>query len=66
MTDRPTETPIERIFKLCGKQATCGYCGRQIWWMYSKNKKPMPFDDDGTSHFATCPNYERPPRARAS
>lgn len=36
---------------------TCRSCGARITWG-ELNGKPHPFDDDGTSHFATCPDAD--------
>jgi len=33
----------------------CRGCGQSVAWITTKAGKLMPVDDDGTSHFATCP-----------
>lgn len=37
------------------QEKKCKGCGAVIYWILTKNKKRMPVDPDGTSHFATCP-----------
>ena len=35
--------------------AKCRDCGAEIFWVEMKNKRKMPLDPNGDSHFATCP-----------
>jgi hypothetical protein len=35
--------------------AVCRSCAAEIWWGETANGKKCPFDADGRSHFATCP-----------
>jgi len=39
-----------------------------FWWVTPKNKVRMPFNADGTPHFATCVDEAqfRPPKRRGS
>ena len=45
----------ERLLSWIGDSTTCKGCGTKIYWIITKNKKPMPVDPDGEPHFATCP-----------
>lgn len=38
-----------------GDPGKCRSCGAPVIWGYTKAGKRCPFDPDGTSHFATCP-----------
>lgn len=37
----------------------CKGCGREIWWVRQAGGRMMPEDNDGTTHFATCPAAEK-------
>lgn len=37
------------------RPSTCRDCGQQVFWVETKNKKKMPLDPGGDSHFSTCP-----------
>lgn len=40
-----------------GSGDNCRSCGAVIFWdKHPKTGRPHPFNADGTSHFATCPN----------
>lgn len=39
--------------------ASCRGCGKPVEFVPTKNGRLMPVDEDGTSHFATCPNAAR-------
>lgn len=39
--------------------ARCRSCDARVLWLESKNGKRSPFDPDGISHFATCPQADR-------
>ena len=42
----------------------CTGCGALIHWWRTLNGKPSPHDQDGTTHFATCPKAARFRRPR--
>lgn len=43
-----------------GEFDKCRSCGAEIVWdKHPKTGKPHPFNPDGTSHFATCPDAKR-------
>lgn len=54
---------IQEIF---GKPGVCKGCNADIWWCYTKHRKPIPMNGDGSSHFGTCPqaNEFRKSKAR--
>ncbi len=35
---------------------SCRACGQSILWCYTRHGRYSPHDQDGTSHFATCPH----------
>ncbi len=45
---------IARLLLVCGRIASCKGCGRQIYWLKTKNGKDTPFDESGETHWATC------------
>jgi len=39
------------------ERGVCRGCQAEIWWAkHPKTGKPHPYNADGVSHFATCPN----------
>lgn len=39
------------------QRGECRGCKAEIWWVRNPvTEKPHPWNADGTSHFATCPN----------
>ena len=46
---------IAALLKAIGQPATCKGCPATIWWVRHLNGKRVPYDGDGTNHFATCP-----------
>lgn len=49
---------IEQLLKQLGDPGRCRGCAAKIYWVVSKRSKtgrPSPYDPDGISHFATCP-----------
>lgn len=38
--------------------SVCRSCGATIFWIITKNGKKMPVNEDGVSHFVTCPQAE--------
>jgi hypothetical protein len=47
---------ISRLLSVLGEPAKCIGCGKDIIWMQRiVNSKRIPYDLDGVSHFATCP-----------
>lgn len=44
------------------QKGTCRGCGVAIWWGKTRNRqgveRPHPFNADGSSHFATCPQAD--------
>ena len=39
--------------------AKCRGCGAQIWWVKTKNDKNVPCNEDGSSHFSSCPQADK-------
>jgi hypothetical protein len=40
-----------------GERGTCRGCQAEIWWAkHPTSGRAHPFNADGVSHFATCPN----------
>jgi len=37
----------------------CNGCAAQIYWVKTEKGKFMPCDEDGTPHWATCPNAKK-------
>jgi len=48
----------ERLLSWIGDPTVCKGCGAKIYWIVTKNKKPMPIDPDGEPHHATCPKVD--------
>lgn len=46
---------IEMLLAIVGDKGRCRGCGAEIWWVKTRRGKPAPYDTDGLSHFATCP-----------
>jgi len=40
---------------MCGEPSTCRGCRATIYWATTARGNRMPLNEDGTSHFATCP-----------
>jgi len=38
-----------------GELGTCRSCGAEVVWVVMPSGKRPPFNKDGVSHFATCP-----------
>lgn len=62
MTDETP--PIEETYSAgsprAGEQTSkCRSCSATIIWRIAKRGKRMPYNEDGTSHFATCPDAEQ-------
>lgn len=36
----------------------CRSCGAEIAWTTTETKRPAPLDQDGRSHFVTCPDAD--------
>ena len=50
---------VVKMYCLLGfNRATCK-CGRTIWWGKTKAGKPIPLNDDATSHFSDCPMADK-------
>ncbi len=45
--------------KVAGDAGECRSCGATIYWVKTRNGKRAPYDGEGISHFATCPNANR-------
>jgi hypothetical protein len=43
------------------RASKCRECGQEIFWVETKNKKNMPLDPSGDSHFSTCPAKAKAP-----
>lgn len=53
------EKPIKRFEIQEGAELKkCSSCQRPIYWIVTPNKKRMPVNPDGTSHFGNCPHSE--------
>lgn len=52
--DIPPNTPARQ----------CKSCEATIYWIETVNRRRMPVNPDGTSHFATCPNADRHRKVR--
>lgn len=50
-----TNTKPIAALHVCGREGKCNSCGALIWWLKTKSGKSAPFDADGGSHFAKCP-----------
>lgn len=42
-----------------GEPGECRSCHAPVLWRLTAKGKRAPFDQDGTSHFATCPDATR-------
>jgi hypothetical protein len=43
-----------------GNPGKCSGCGASIYWMkHAQTGKAAPYDPEGSSHFATCPQAAR-------
>lgn len=40
-----------------GDVSTCRLCHARIHWLLGADGRPKPFDEDGRSHFLTCPKW---------
>jgi hypothetical protein len=47
---------LDRLMTVIGNPGACRSCGARILWIFSKDRKLMPYDPDGVTHFATCPD----------
>lgn len=48
-----------RPYRFTGVRPCAGpTCGRLVAWFETPNGKPSCHDEDGTSHFATCPDRD--------
>lgn len=50
------------LLKHVGDASHCRGCSQAIFWVRHANGKAVPYDADGTNHFATCPqaaNFKR-------
>jgi len=50
---------LRNLLKVVGAPGTCKGCGAAILWVTTKNGKAAPYDPDGETHWATCPNAKR-------
>lgn len=58
-TEKTLRQNIKRILYAVADQGICKgqNCQRHIFWIKNKvTGKAMPLDDDGTPHWATCPD----------
>lgn len=46
------------------RPSSCRSCDARIFWIKTSSGKSMPVDQDGASHFATCPNAAQHRRPR--
>jgi hypothetical protein len=54
------------LVKLIGEPGACRGCGAEIFWLTAfKSGKPIPYDANGVTHFASCSKAHefRKPRA---
>lgn len=49
---------MDTLLKLIGDRAVCqgADCGQVITWVRLKTGSLHPLNDDGSTHFSTCPN----------
>lgn len=61
---------MNQCVKICHVASRpCRLCDVMLYFVPSRDGKPHPFNEDGVSHFATCPGaeeYRRRNRARDS
>lgn len=48
-----------QILSVCGGPGQCSGCGRNVYWLTSRNGKKIPYTKEGHSHWADCPAAER-------
>ena len=47
------------LLRHVGQEGQCRSCKASIVWVQHLNGKITPYDRDGQSHFATCPDADR-------
>jgi len=53
--NQPTGVVPPREDYIYRHQKACRGCGKPIYWWETPNGKWSPHDQDGVSHFASCP-----------
>lgn len=51
-----TRPPLKFAIPPGTPASRCRSCSCTIFWIETRNRRKMPVDGDGTSHFATCPD----------
>lgn len=49
---------MAELLRHTGEPGICRGCSAEIFWVIHRNRKPTPYDQDGTNHFVTCRNRE--------
>jgi hypothetical protein len=49
---------MAELLRHAGEQGICRGCSAEIYWVVHRNKKPTPYNPDGTNHFGSCKNRE--------
>lgn len=52
------------LLRQLGEPGRCRSCSAQVFWIKVRTGKLMPMDQDGASHFSTCPEASEWRRAR--
>ncbi|MEE9602569.1 MAG: hypothetical protein V3V75_04635 [Thermoguttaceae bacterium] len=50
---------IVKLYGVLGATSKTCSCGREIWWVLTKNGRPAPYTNEAVSHFADCPHADR-------
>lgn len=48
------QTTAMQILSVCGGPGQCSGCGRNVFWLRTRQGKNIPYDAQGHSHWATC------------
>lgn len=57
--DIPMDERIVKLLDMIGNRAKCKGCGDEIWWVKSKNGRPMPISHDFVCHFTDCSGADK-------
>jgi hypothetical protein len=53
--EREALRAVRGLMTLLAPTGWCRGCGRTVHWVVTRKGSRAPYDDDATSHFATCP-----------